>query len=180
MDERGDLQPHHVDIGPGPPGRPTVVAREALLTRHLGVDPSTPTARREQVLDDVALPALHGVVRALSPPSPFLVVAPVDRATFVQGPGGGVYAGAALATGAVLTVTPAFRNVWDPAARAGVVLRAALAASFPSSQVLAYPVTARYATLDAHSRSVNRMGLVSLAYEVATATPAPFRPIPAW
>ncbi|MEZ5114635.1 MAG: hypothetical protein R2737_00090 [Candidatus Nanopelagicales bacterium] len=162
------------------PADPLWVAREALLTRHLGIDPTTPVARREEVLDEVALPALHGVVRALAPPSPFLVIAPVDRVTFVQGPGGGVYAGAALATGAVLTVTPAFRNVWDPVAQAGVVLRAALAPAYPASQVLAFPISMRYVTLDPASRATNRMGLVSLAYETATATPAPFRPIPTW
>jgi hypothetical protein len=162
------------------PEDPAWVAREALLTRHLGIDASTAGARRTQVIDDLALPVLHAVVRALAPPSPFLVLDSQDRATFVRRAGAGVYAPAAMTTGVVFTVTPAFRNVWDDTQRAGALLRAGVTLGGPQTRPLAYPISARYSSLDPGQRPDNRLAYVCLAFEAATGQPAPFRPVPSW
>jgi hypothetical protein len=132
------------------------------------------------VIDDLALPVLHAAVRALAPPSPFLVLDSQDRATFVQRTGVGVYAPAAVTAGAVFSVTPAFRNVWDDTQRAGALLRAGIALGSPQTRLLAYPISPRYGSLDPGQRPDNRLAYVSLAYEAATGQPAPFRPVPSW
>lgn len=165
------------------PEDPAWIAFDEALNRNFHTGAAG--TMRQTILDRIITPNFHGAKRAIDPVSPFLILEALTQSVFHSENPLYRYAPCARAAGAILYVTPPFRNVTDDVARAAWMIQYAVEVSWFAADVLGFPGTARYGNAPAQRAVYNSVAYAAFVLEVgaqieAAAIQSFIGPMPKW